>query len=118
MKVSNSAKRWILRIVSIVYGLLVIPGVLLALSTVFLFDAPGSETSISAILLAFTLGITPIVFAVACVGGLACAFGSPSSKKAFWGIIFALLPVANLTLIVIVIVLLQMLCGGSFGCHV
>ena len=117
MKLPDSIKRWASRILSIVYGLLVLPGVLLALSAAFLFDAPGSETSIPTILFAFSLAVVPVILLVSCIGGLFCAFGNQSPKKIRWGTVFALLPVANLALIGIAIALLQILCNGSLVCH-
>ncbi len=117
MKLSNSAKLWIARIVSAAYGLLAVPGAFLAVSTAFLFDAPGSETSPLTNLFAWSIDMLPLVLLVSCVGGLVCAFGNRAQWKARLGKVLFLLPPANFLIIIAIIVLLMTLCGGNLVCH-
>ncbi|MDE2020907.1 MAG: hypothetical protein KGJ13_11275 [Patescibacteria group bacterium] len=109
-------RRWPLRLLSILYGLLVFPGLGIAVSGVFAFDAPGSEKVFTTQLFALSLLIVPFVLIVSCIGGLIVSFGKRTPRRVRWVWIFALLPALNLVLFLIAIALLQGLCGGSFTC--
>lgn len=107
-----------LRIVSVLYGVLVIPSLVLPLSSIYLFDAPGSEDSPLTSLFALSISIAPFVLLTSCVGGLKSTFGDQTETKTRAGYIWGWLPVINLGFIIIVFLLLETFCGGRLACSI
>jgi len=102
----------------ILYGVLVLPAMFLAVSSVFVFDAPGSERSVLTALFAISLAVLPFAFLLSAIGGIVCSFGPRSTGKLYAGRVFAWLPIVDVGVFLLVFVLLQTLCGGRFDCRV
>jgi hypothetical protein len=102
---------------SIVYGVLILPGLGLAMVSMFAFDAPGSGNSPVTILFALSAAISPLVLIASCVGGLVCSFGEQTQGKLASGRLFGWLPIVNFLLLCLSIFLLKAVCNGSFVCR-
>jgi hypothetical protein len=93
-------------ILSVIWGLVGLVSVLPAMITPFLFDAPGSESSLLTVMLAITVAILPLLFLV---GGI------------LWWVahrrwLFFVLPLLDIVAIVIIVVAMQSYCGGNLAC--
>jgi len=95
-----SANRQWLRILSFVYGALIPPCLFIA---AFAFD--GVPPDFLTLLFSLTLVAMPAILIVACVGGLASSAGELSSKKKWMGRFFAILPVLNFLLFILISIL-------------
>jgi hypothetical protein len=99
-------------IVIVMCGVLILPAFLAAMLSIFMFDAPGSESSTITVVLAFALVFSPFLFAAGLYFGIrALRHSSLHSLK----IGSALLCLSVLT-IGSLIWLLDAACGGSFVC--
>jgi hypothetical protein len=92
----------VLSIVWIAAGLV---SIALAITTPFLFDAPGSESSPLTVTLAIAVAVLP-----------PCFFASVVLRWVFRWKGFFLLPVLDLAVIGIDVVAIDRFCGGSFTC--
>jgi hypothetical protein len=106
-----------LKRLSLAYALLALPAFFLALSAVFIFDAPGSEKSTLTVTFAASVAAMPVVLLLSAVGGAVCAFGNNSERKRVGGRVFAWLPVVDLVIFVVALTMIQALCRGSFACR-
>ena len=109
-------KRWSRVVLSIFYGLLIAPSLMLTYGAIFAFDSPGSEKSRLTTLFALSTAIVPLTLLLSCIGGLICTIGIQNSGKIIVGRMFGSLPIVNLALILLSIALLQVFCGGRLVC--
>ena len=105
------------RIASIVWMLAAIPAFFVAVSSAFLFDAPGSENSPLTLFAAFGLVALPLVCLIAGVGGFICSFAIRGKSSALPTIILASLPLMNLAYIGALFLLISVFCDGRFACN-
>jgi hypothetical protein len=94
-----SNRQW-LRILSFIYGTLIPPCLFIAM---FAFGEPYRD--FLTLLFSLTLGAMPASLLVACIGGLASSTGELSNKKKWMGRIFAVLPILNFLLFVLISIL-------------
>lgn len=113
----SMSERLALRILSIVWGSLVLPSCGTALFSGMIFDAPSSTGNVFVHFIFWSLFTAPLTLLVACIGGLIFSFGKNSENKIWQGRLFALLPFLNVAVLIAGIVLLQIFCGGSTTCQ-
>lgn len=109
-------KHRVRRVMSIIYGVLVLPAAGIGMISLFAFDAPGSEDVAYTQLFAMSAGALPFALIIACIGGLACASGEQTRAKVIAGRVLVWLPVADIAVLILSNVLLATFCGGSFDC--
>jgi hypothetical protein len=97
----------------ILWGVLFLPRIALPIMSVMVFDS-GKDKTAATKLFAFSMALAPVSLLAGCIGALLFGLGWVS-PHGHWGEIFAFLPLANLGLIVIAFVLLEVLQGGSFS---
>jgi hypothetical protein len=100
--------RWI--VLSVVWVIAGCASVLLALTSVFMFDAPGATSSKLTVALFFTVITLPVFWFLG--AGLPWLFRSKRIAK--W---LFLLPICDLVAIGITIGAITQFCGGSFVCR-
>ena len=69
----------------------------------FAFD--GTPPDFLTFLYATLLAISPVVLLVASIGGFKCSAGELTDRKKWWGKVFAVLPILNLLLFIVVAIL-------------
>lgn len=92
-------------ILAVIYVLAGLASVVPAITTVFLFDAPGSTSSPLTVALAIAAALLPLLFLVG--GILRWALHRP---------IFFLLPVLDIAAIVIILAAIERYCSGMLAC--
>lgn len=105
------------RFVGVVYLLLLPVGGVLAMSSAFATDAPGSMTSPLTNLFIWTLLFLPLTLLSAGVWGIWSSFRRSTPRRARLHWLVLVLPVLNVFAFLIVFVLIEVMCSGSFVCH-
>lgn len=108
--------KWLVRLVSLLWGVVLLPVSFMSMMSVMLFDAPGSETSVLTILLALSLTTAPLVLFVSCVGGLWISFSDRLVRKPRQAKILMLLPLINIIVFIIAFGLIEVVCNGELSC--
>ncbi len=72
----------------------------------FLFDAPGSESSVLTIAFAIALALLPVCFLI----------GAIVWWITRWRVAFFLIPLVNFVAIVAIMVAIESVCGGNLAC--
>ncbi len=97
---------------SIVFGILILPSLPMIMMSAMMFDSPGSEDSISTIILVASLVLYPFVTVI----GIAIAWILFVRKTHLFAIISASLPLLNILVGVAAMVYLMIFCDGNFAC--
>lgn len=105
---TNNVTLWI--VLTVLWVLFAIPAGFMAMMSFFMFDAPGSETNGLTIALFWCVLVGPVFWVIG--AGVPWIF-----RRTPYGIWLFLIPFVDLAAIVVVVILLQSLCGGSFSCH-
>lgn len=108
--------KWLLRLISLIWGVLLLPAIFLSMMSVMIFDSPGSETSLLTIIFALSTMTAPLVLLVASIGGFRLSFSKELSQKNSTAEIYMLLPFLNIVLFVTTFTLLELFCNGEFSC--
>ena len=101
----KTSRLWVLWLV------LLVPSLFLAVSALFMFDAPGSAKSVLTRLLASSLMLLPLTLFVGAINGF--VYRKALTETGGW---IVYLPLINLLVFVASFFLLIVLCGGSFRC--
>jgi hypothetical protein len=96
------------------FGVLCIPAVALLLLSPFVFDNPAARDNVLARNFAYAPLVYIILYAFSLGGGRASGNSTGASRAE---LIRTLLPLAGIAWYGLAIALLQVACGGSFGCR-
>jgi hypothetical protein len=99
-------------IVNILAGLLLLCWPIAAFTSLFLFDAPGSESNPLALGLAFSIFIYPVVV----LRGIKGFWKSRNSQDMVILTRYTMLSLSGPLLILLFGMLLNIICGGEFAC--
>jgi len=106
---------WV-RLLSILWLLLLVPaGIFVAMPSLFLFDAPGSERSLLVAALFWSLVSFPVSLTAGGLLGLILSW-STSPRRFALAKAAVCVPFGNIILGAAAVGLLQLLCQGSFSC--
>lgn len=97
-------------IINIIFILLLLPAAGVAMMSIMMFDAPGSESNKLTIFTATSLFTFPVTIIIVQIISW-IFFASGNYKVAFWT---ALLPIIHIILIILGFVLIEILQGGKF----
>lgn len=97
---------------NVVWGLALIPSLVLLGLSALLFDAPGSEESFYSKLLFFSIGSFPVVSILSVVG----AWLFYMLKKTRLSLLSCVLPLVSILLGIVALVLIAIFCDGSLVC--
>jgi len=98
----------------VLFGILCIPAVLLLMLSPFVFDNPAATQSVLAWNFAYSPFIYIALFVISLVGKKSPGDSRTASRAETFR---ALLPLAGIAWYGLAIVLLQVVCGGKFGCQ-
>ncbi len=107
----SSAKKTVLKVTTGLWLLATVPGIGLAMFSVMLFDAPGSEENPATIALFYSLSTFPVICVVSVVLSW-ILYRRQWSTVACW---IACLPLLNVIAGIGAIVYLETFCGGRFS---
>ncbi|MBQ4820354.1 hypothetical protein [Aquimarina sp. MMG016] len=99
-------------IASSIFGLLILPSLLMIMFSAMMFDSPGSENSVPNITLVSSIITYPII---TCIGIVLCWILFVR-KKYLTAIIFASIPILNILVGIMAVVYLFVFCDGNFSC--
>jgi len=88
-------------------------GIMMALMSAMLFDAPGSEKNPLVWILFATTVALPVSCLISCVTSLYVYFREKNYRKAF---LLSLIPTTVIVCMVIDIAMMQLFCSGNFSC--
>lgn len=94
----------------VVWLVLLFPSSFVAMFSVMMFDAPGSEDSLVTTMLAYSLMTAPISLLISAIGG----FMAKNSSGIIKNVVY--LPVINIVLFLIALTLNIVVCHGQFRC--
>lgn len=101
-----SEHRWIFRIISLIWALVIPPSLILLPISFFLFDAPGSENMILVKIMFFSIWLNPVLLLIACIGGFILSFRKNLDQNIRTAKIFAILPLMNIPLVIAVLIMI------------
>ncbi len=104
--------RIFLIVVSIIFGILILPSLPMIMMSAMMFDSPGSEDSIPTI----TLVISMIAYPFTTFISLVIAWILFTKKKYVYAIIVSGLPLVNILIGIGAVIYMAIFCNGNFAC--
>jgi hypothetical protein len=108
----KSTKTWLI-IFNIIFGLGLIPAVIMSLMSVMMFDSPGSENSYTTWCLFWSVISLPIFIVISIPAGWIFY----KKEKYSYAIVAGLLPCLSILLIATAFGMISFFCGGQFNCE-
>ncbi|MBP2834195.1 hypothetical protein J8281_18500 [Aquimarina sp. U1-2] len=99
-------------ITTLIFGLLIIPSLLVIMMSVMMFDSSGSQDSLPTLLLFISFLVYPFITGIS----LIVAWILFVKKRNLGTIVFASLPLLNIMVSCIAICYIMIVCDGAFDC--
>jgi len=109
----NDIKKIITLVLNCIWVLSFLPALGVSQMSIMIFDAPGSQDSTFTIMLFLSIVSFPIMTLIAVIGSIIC-FIIKKTKAAF---IISLLPFISVIMTIISLILITVICDGSFSCR-